>query len=1073
MLTSWVMAEETPSLRLCANGDTTYYSAFADALKIANRAPEAQMTLLGDVTFEGAARAQSIRTNLTIDLNGYALGDTLCETPNTTTLLSLGVDTLTLHLTSSRPGGRLWVTRAVNSRIYPVSVSKGHLIVDSLTIEAVNSADSTMRNAAATGVSVGSRGTLQIKDCQVSVTSSGAGTGISASGDKNAVSKAMIERCRVTVNAHRNTYGITAYSHVSIADCEVNVRIDSTTAYGISINHSDTSLHLTDQATVVRTHIDVTAKQSARGLTSRCPLTMTDDTIRVAATFKDAYAYHSYHADAPCVAQRCLFDADARHITAYGAYVQIGSMTAEDCVFRSECHMDEADTLLNANARGVTVSNNMSASLRRCTIRAIGQSDYSQSVIALTGTATSRLTARDCNLEAQGSVRVYGVNCYDNADIDSCHIRVNAQKSAYAFYTNGSIHLISDTLTAVAAEESAYAFYVAREVDSVRLDDCMLKAEAPEKAYVVNKNAKMEGKMWFYNGYYSLSENLPMYIPPAYGLYHLTSGAEAAAGYAYVIRPISNPGVEVARVYNTTTGALQQSFTSVAEALRFVQFEVTPSTIVVVANCQLNADANGNKFYIGEDMSLVVGCEENQKTAIGTPARRLTESGNKRMEFARLEVMDNVRIIVDPGGMIEVSAAQQKEESVLGTVGGAYGRIHMAPTASIELDAGSELFGWGYITGQGTITAKRGAIVHEFVQFGDWKGGQVTQPMINNPQRVFPITHFFYQNIECPIIYYAGSQALGSAVIAAGGFIGTHDEVRIVDSHNALFVIPSNADDETFLRKEYDAAHDRVNWTISGDISLEELSVPVDNSILSNYSLLSTRYVLPIGSNNTIRVASGQLSFPHDIVFLPGSVLEVAPEAQLHIPLNTRLYLYDEAEWGSYNNRRYATVTYSPSWKTCPRDTVLVSARLHVGGTVQVEGALYTTASGAEITGEDSTAQVVFVHGAASNDVINQLTGVFESRHYTAQPVTSAALRNDDGSLRQTIDAEIGEAFIHKNGFWRSINDPDTMLTDLNTTSLSERHLHGRVIIRHNTPYILLPDGRMYTILGIPAKKED
>lgn len=73
MLTSWVMAEETPSLRLCANGDTTYYSAFADALKIANRAPEAQMTLLGDVTFEGAARAQSIRTNLTTDLNTTSL----------------------------------------------------------------------------------------------------------------------------------------------------------------------------------------------------------------------------------------------------------------------------------------------------------------------------------------------------------------------------------------------------------------------------------------------------------------------------------------------------------------------------------------------------------------------------------------------------------------------------------------------------------------------------------------------------------------------------------------------------------------------------------------------------------------------------------------------------------------------------------------------------------------------------------------------------------------------------------------------------------------------------------------
>ena len=209
-----------------------------------------------------------------------------------------------------------------------------------------------------------------------------------------------------------------------------------------------------------------------------------------------------------------------------------------------------------------------------------------------------------------------------------------------------------------------------------------------------------------------------------------------------------------------------------------------------------------------------------------------------------------------------------------------------------------------------------------------------------------------------------------------------------------------------------------------------------------------------------------------DIVFLPGAILEVAPEAQLRVPLNTRLYLYDEAEWGSYKNHRYATVTYSPSWKTCPRDTVLVSAQLHVGGTVQVEGALYTTASGANITGEDSTAHVVFVNGAAPSDVIYQLTGDFENRQYTAQPVTSAALRNDDGSLRQTVEAEAGESFIHKYGLWRSINDLDTM-TNLNTTGVSPLDSRGRVVIRHNTPYILLPDGRMYTILGVPAKKED
>ncbi len=104
--------------------------------KKANKYPRASMVLLGDVSFGGKAASQAVKTNLTIDLNGYTIGDTL----GSTSLFSLAVDTLTLHITSSRPGGRIAVNRDYNGRIYAVSCSKGQLILDHITVEARNTA---------------------------------------------------------------------------------------------------------------------------------------------------------------------------------------------------------------------------------------------------------------------------------------------------------------------------------------------------------------------------------------------------------------------------------------------------------------------------------------------------------------------------------------------------------------------------------------------------------------------------------------------------------------------------------------------------------------------------------------------------------------------------------------------------------------------------------------------------------------------------------------------------------------------------------------------------------------------
>ena len=63
-------------VRLCAERkdgtgmDTTYYQSFESARVQANKARRAEIQLLADAGFNGAAKIQSITTNLTIDPDG-------------------------------------------------------------------------------------------------------------------------------------------------------------------------------------------------------------------------------------------------------------------------------------------------------------------------------------------------------------------------------------------------------------------------------------------------------------------------------------------------------------------------------------------------------------------------------------------------------------------------------------------------------------------------------------------------------------------------------------------------------------------------------------------------------------------------------------------------------------------------------------------------------------------------------------------------------------------------------------------------------------------------------------------
>ena len=115
-----------------------------------------------------------------------------------------------------------------------------------------------------------------------------------------------------------------------------------------------------------------------------------------------------------------------------------------------------------------------------------------------------------------------------------------------------------------------------------------------------------------------------------------------------------------------------------------------------------------------------------------------------------------------PGSSITVDGAISvggKHCHTMGSLGpsGPYGQIDMAAGSTITLRNGANLYAWGYITGDGQITAEFGATVYEYFQVRDWRGGTATSDMLGKKQKVFPLSQYYVQNIEAALTIQAGA----------------------------------------------------------------------------------------------------------------------------------------------------------------------------------------------------------------------------------------------------------------------------------------------------------------------------
>lgn len=413
------------------------------------------------------------------------------------------------------------------------------------------------------------------------------------------------------------------------------------------------------------------------------------------------------------------------------------------------------------------------------------------------------------------------------------------------------------------------------------------------------------------------------------------------------------------------------------------------------------------KYMIPSNVTLLIPFDEGGTLYKDTPGYVDTYNSS-RSAFRTMTMAPGSSITVN--GAISVGGKHTYQMGKQGP-SGPYGQIDMAEGSFITLNKGANLYAWGYITGDGAITAASGSKVYEYFQLRDWRGGTATKSMNDNEEKVFPISQYYVQNIESALTIQSGAQESTYLTVHAKVVKTASAKIDFIGDANSksLFKIANGGT----LTKKYDPETDRITYTTTGSASLESLTLSV-----AGYNFNSSAYVLPINNNMTLEVLSGSVAVNCDAALLPGAQITIAQGAALNVAFDKSLYVYDSTQWKkgyayNSNDSGYAPVLYSPT-KTGTR--TLTNAKIDVNGKLTAIGSVYTTESGANICSSEGTGRFIQQGAPGAGTTTYQCTQANSDITYVPITITPAQLKNADGADKpytETKDAKAGDTFTY------------------------------------------------------------
>ncbi len=476
---------------------------------------------------------------------------------------------------------------------------------------------------------------------------------------------------------------------------------------------------------------------------------------------------------------------------------------------------------------------------------------------------------------------------------------------------------------------------------------------------------------------------LPMEVLAAENVSDFTQLTELTSEAQIASTPAIQPLADAATAVLATFSVGSQTYSDLNDAIAAAQ-SGTDKTIVVATDGALTGS-----YTIPAGVTLLVPFDDANTLYKETPTATRTAAAAKA--YRKLVLAADAALTVE--GAISVGGQYYSAAgSEIGGMVGNYGHLWLNTGAAITVKNGGALYAWGFVSGNGAVAAESGAKVYEWFQIGDFRGGRATMCMSNG---VFPFSQYFIQNIESPLTIYSGAEEILYTDIYASDSQNGASVTFIGNS--GMFKVLSGS-----LTKQYDAAQDRMVYTVDGKAELNSLSI---NS--GALRVDSSEYVLPITNNMTLHITPrSSITSKQDIALLPGVQVYVDKAAELTIAASKKAYIYDSDQWTNQNyvnpNAKFKSVLYSPTKSYTRTDADLVDALVDVNGTLIAAGAIYTTKSGADVCSSQKTGRYIMKATSGTETITYQYTqsGTKVTAHEIG--IDPIRLKNDDGSYTAT-----------------------------------------------------------------------
>lgn len=384
---------------------------------------------------------------------------------------------------------------------------------------------------------------------------------------------------------------------------------------------------------------------------------------------------------------------------------------------------------------------------------------------------------------------------------------------------------------------------------------------------------------------------LPMEVLAAENVSDFTQLTELTSEAQIASTPAIQPLADAATAVLATFSVGSQTYSDLNDAITAAQ-SGTDKTIVVATDGSLSGS-----YTIPAGVTLLVPFDDANTLYKETPTatRKAVAAKAYRKLVLSAGASLNVEGAISVGGQYYSAGGSQ-----IGGMVGNYGHLWLNTGAAITVKSGGALYAWGFVSGNGAVAAESGAKVYEWFQIGDFRGGRATMCMGNG---VFPFSQYFIQNIESPLTIYSGAEEILYTDIYASDSQNGASVTFIGNS--GMFKVLSGS-----LTKQYDAAQDRMVYTVNGKAELNSLSI---NS--GALRVDSSEYVLPITNNMTLHITPrSSITTNQDFALLPGVQVYVDKAAELTIAARKKAYIYDSDQWTDQNyvnpNAKFKSVLY-------------------------------------------------------------------------------------------------------------------------------------------------------------------